>query len=1481
MRPPLEEAYAKVQEMLDQKNLDAAVETLSAIVAHYPQEARVHNDLAALLTRKEEFQRALGHYQEAVALDPQNMISQKNLADLYAVVFGRFEEALQLYSRVLKVDPEDEESLVALAKIAEATGDMKNSNLFLQRLRETYPDKYANPAEDESPTLHPGKNKMETPITATISVMEDQADVDVTAIVSTYNSERFMRGCLENLLSQGLEDRLEIIVIDACSQESEATIVHAFQRKYNNIVYVRTENREGLYASWNRAIRMARGRYLTNANTDDRHLPDSLAVRVQALDRFPEVGMVYADIWSTNVENDHFDSRQTDRFIRYSYPDFTPLTGLAGSNFSPHPMWRKSAHKRVGYFDESLTVAGDYAFFYDLAVSLGALHIPDPLGLYLQNASGIEFSNREIAVAEFRKIRQQNYARLSLETVFPRLLETVDDSMARSAAFWELGNNCLMATLARECELAIDYYTKARAGIGDQAGLMNNLGLAHLLCGEKETALSILRSMAQTSLKSRVLLQQIETSQTPVENMAFKLEQPVHAILEGTRQGRRISLEALKDLSTKGASGRGMPVPTEQKAQADLTQPEKVQASQSTACMVAAGQSASELIASFERVSAKLPGGVNIRCIGHLSSDKERQQFEAETGITIETGPVVARINDIASELTGDDPYLWVLDSGTWVGRDAARGMLECLRNVPDAGLVGGLLSDHRSLGPATAKDPLERPHFDGLADAFFMRFKHRRHITQRLESRCWIFRKSVWAQLEGLDDRFLTVSTAFEDFAIRSVLVGYYNVTAADVMVWQGRALDQIRRQSELQDRRRFEAKWRDISMESALGRNLLAFNTIEKASQMALQNNLQGAVKSLTEGVRRLPGDQRLPLALSRMLISSQQYHEALDILENLTDEKTCSEVLELKGYCLEGLESYEAAQALVQELMVQEPKKAVVINLAAMLAFRLGDADGARELFEQAILTDPGFGDPHANLGVMAFETGDSKKAFQRLARGFTLTPDAPHILTNFHAAAATTQNFDIAGTLFEAAMALHPDNKAIRFHYIDLMLKADRFQAAMTAIETAFVRFGVDDDFLKAALEVRHRIGAMQVPESVESQNQTVSLCMIVKNEADCLAHCLQSIKPVVDEIVIVDTGSSDQTKAIAKAFGARVFDFQWHDDFSSARNFSIDQARGNWILVLDADEVLAPEDLVGLKEIVDSQRSFPVAVGITTRNYVKAVNTPNWTPNRGEYPLQEVGSGWYPSTKVRLFSNHHDLRFVHPVHELVDPSAHAANIEIVTCDLPVHHYGKLEQAQIRTKGTAYFELGLKKIAKGQGDQKEIMELAAQASELKRYKEASQLWQNVIQKDPHNAVGCLNWALSLMELGDYKQAKEVAARARALDPSLKEAALNQAISCLCTGAPQEAIGLLEPLLKKLPDHPVARAVLSAAFSAAGREDEAVDSMQRLAGQGYDSMSYLSDLIGKMLSQKLFSQAQEVAKTALAAGVVGEDVFDLIND
>jgi glycosyltransferase involved in cell wall biosynthesis len=102
---------------------------------------------------------------------------------------------------------------------------------------------------------------------------------------------------------------------------------------------------------------------------------------------------------------------------------------------------------------------------------------------------------------------------------------------------------------------------------------------------------------------------------------------------------------------------------------------------------------------------------------------------------------------------------------------------------------------------------------------------------------------------------------------------------------------------------------------------------------------------------------------------------------------------------------------------------------------------------------------------------------------------------------------------------------------------------------------------------------------------------VSLTMIVKNEETHIERCLLSVKDIVDEMIVVDTGSTDKTKIIAQTFGARVYDFIWTNSFADARNYALQQASGDWCLVLDADEYLAQESAHLVRRFIEQKRAI--------------------------------------------------------------------------------------------------------------------------------------------------------------------------------------------------------------------------------------------------------------------------------------------------
>ncbi len=228
----------------------------------------------------------------------------------------------------------------------------------------------------------------------------------VSALVSAYASERYMAACMQDLVEQTLfqKGQLEIVVVDSASPENEAAVVKSYMAKYPNIAYQRSPKREGVYMAWNRAARVARGAYLCNANTDDRHRPDALEVLADCLDANPKVGLAYADCFVTKEHNAHFGSAPI--LGRLAWPAFDRDRLVHCCIIGPQPMWRRELHEEAGYFDARYRVAADYEMWLRLTQRTTAMHVDDVLGLYLNAADGVENANKHHCGMETVAIRE-------------------------------------------------------------------------------------------------------------------------------------------------------------------------------------------------------------------------------------------------------------------------------------------------------------------------------------------------------------------------------------------------------------------------------------------------------------------------------------------------------------------------------------------------------------------------------------------------------------------------------------------------------------------------------------------------------------------------------------------------------------------------------------------------------------------------------------------------------------------------------------------------------------------------------------------------------------------------------------------------------------------------------------------------------------------------------------------------------------------
>ncbi|TKJ40778.1 hypothetical protein CEE37_07375 [candidate division LCP-89 bacterium B3_LCP] len=212
----------------------------------------------------------------------------------------------------------------------------------------------------------------------------------VTAIVSTYASEDLFEGCLSDLYDQTLyrKGELEIVVIDAASPQDEWSIVERFASANEHVLAVRTKQRESLYAAWNRAIKLARGKYLTNANTDDRHRRDALEILAKVLDEQMHVALAYGDVLITTKQGETFENNTAQR--SFEWGEYSRKMLEQRCCMGPQPMWKHSIHDELGYFDERYVSAGDYDFWLRISLRYPMYHVDEKLGLYLDSPESLE-----------------------------------------------------------------------------------------------------------------------------------------------------------------------------------------------------------------------------------------------------------------------------------------------------------------------------------------------------------------------------------------------------------------------------------------------------------------------------------------------------------------------------------------------------------------------------------------------------------------------------------------------------------------------------------------------------------------------------------------------------------------------------------------------------------------------------------------------------------------------------------------------------------------------------------------------------------------------------------------------------------------------------------------------------------------------------------------------------------------------------------
>jgi tetratricopeptide (TPR) repeat protein len=464
-------------------------------------------------------------------------------------------------------------------------------------------------------------------------------------------------------------------------------------------------------------------------------------------------------------------------------------------------------------------------------------------------------------------------------------------------------------------------------------------------------------------------------------------------------------------------------------------------------------------------------------------------------------------------------------------------------------------------------------------------------------------------------------------------------------------------------------------------------------------------------------------------------------------------------------------------------------------------------------------------------------------EALLDSLTDTPAEPTLLNYTGVLLYELSDFAGAEAMFRAAARLDPS-----LEHVDRNLREARRRKRESGPTLKGARAG-----RAKALGVRgRRIAAAAAP----AQGLTLSLVMIVKDEEEMLPGCLAAVSGAVDEMIVVDTGSTDRTVEIAESFGATVVHFPWNGSFADARNVSLDNATSDWVLYLDADEHMIPEDAGQLRGLL----------GRTWREAFYLVET-NYTGG------DDSGSS-VAHLALRLFRNRPEYRFEGRVHEQKTQTMPTYLPErFETTPIRMRHYGYLksrigareksqrniellQQEARETPGPFIdFNLGSEYIALG--------EFARARSFLDR------AWHS-LREDPswtmkgYAPMLAARVVQAQRESGDSTAARTTIAEGLAAYPEHTELVLQQALCALGERHLDEAAELAERCLA-LGDAParygatvgagtyLARCMLAEVRTAQGRPDEAEEQYRSSLEEYPDYIAPLLPLATLMLARK----------------------------
>ncbi len=378
--------------------------------------------------------------------------------------------------------------------------------------------------------------------------------------------------------------------------------------------------------------------------------------------------------------------------------------------------------------------------------------------------------------------------------------------------------------------------------------------------------------------------------------------------------------------------------------------------------------------------------------------------------------------------------------------------------------------------------------------------------------------------------------------------------------------------------------------------------------------------------------------------------------------------------------------------------------------------------------------------------------------------------------------------------------------------------------------------------------------------------SIGLSMIVKNEAHTLGLCLQSVSGIVSQIVVADTGSTDNSADIAREFGATVVSLSWGNHFANARNAALELMQTDWVLVLDADEELDAGARNQIPALLKASNVGGYLVPI--RNYIPTITGRGWDriaePNRKPHVRAPQAPAYFVHENCRMFRRDPRIRFVGRVHELVEPGIQALGLRLPMARFCIHHFGQLAQEEARSgKAVTYRDLLRLKVRDLPDDPTAWIQLGLQEYECSREPlEPLRCFERALILEPKATTASLFKGMIYLDLGKYDQALEALQavhdeRNRALREHLRGDALHN------LGRLQEARAAYSDAVRLSGKDPVLSSKLGYTEVRLGRTREGIARLREAAERAPDTAEIQERLMKALVAVNTLPEAAEHAE------------------